>query len=340
MTLDPEKRTIIAHINSYPRSSLLSNTPISSPQSDAIRIGTRGSRLALWQAHYIQSRLEALHMTSEITIIKTQGDRIDNVPFSKLEGKGFFTVELEDAQLDERVDLAVHSLKDLSTDMPTGLTLVAMVGREDPREILLAKPDAVDPAKQAAGDTLPLVDGAVVGTSAARRQAQLKHLRPDLKIKDLRGNVPTRVNRLREGNYDAILLAHAGVLRLELDVSDLFTKPLPVDEFIPAPAQGMLGIQCRDQKPWTDILADLDNPDAGRAVAAERDILKRLEGGCQLPFGINIVPRSDGWRLGVFLADGDDAARTPLVFHLEHECLESLTAQAWDRICDYRKAAK
>lgn len=301
-----------------------------------VRIGTRGSDLALWQAHFIQGRLKELAIHTEITIIKTQGDRIDNVPFSQLEGKGFFTRELEEAQLDERVDLAVHSLKDLSTEMPGGLTLVAMVGREDPREALLANPDAVDQDRLAAGETLPLRSGATVGTSAARRQAQVLELRPDLKIADLRGNVPTRVNRLREGKYDAILLARAGLVRLDLPTDDLFVQPLPETEFIPAPAQGMLGIQCRDAEPWTTVLSRLDTPEAARAVAAERDLLERLEGGCQIPFGVNVNRAGAGWLLMAFLAPIEQGSRQPLRIRLEGDELEPLVEEAWQQLSRYR----
>ena len=172
--------------------------PASHDFAPKCRIGTRGSDLALWQAHTIQRMLGELGTETEIEIIKTRGDRIDDVPLAQLEGKGFFTKELEDALLAGRVDLAVHSLKDLATDMPDGLTLAAMVGREDAREMLL--------------------------------------VRPDVQIVDLRGNVPTRVNRLREGRYDAILLACAGLKRLELDLSDLYTCPLDPAVFVPAPA--------------------------------------------------------------------------------------------------------
>jgi hydroxymethylbilane synthase len=300
------------------------------------RIGTRGSDLALWQAHTIEGQLQELGFRTEIEIIKTRGDRIDDIPFSELEGKNFFTKELEDAQLEGRVDLAVHSLKDLATDMPAGLVLAALVGREDPRDMLLVRPESVDEARQAAGETLPLKEGARVGTSAARRQAQLRHLRPDLEIADLRGNVPTRVNRLREGKYDAILLATAGVLRLELPLDDLYTKPLDPGEFVPAPAQGMLGIQCRDEAAWVADIARLDCPAEGRAVLAERALLQKLEGGCQLPFGINIRPADGGWRLEAFLADASDGAE-PLRLTLDGADLDALTAEAWTRISAYRE---
>jgi len=314
----------------------LSQTPDPST-APLFRIGTRGSDLALWQAHTVEGLLSGFGYKTAIEIIKTRGDRIDDIPFSELEGKNFFTKELEDAQLEGRVDLAVHSLKDLATEMPPGLVLTAMIGREDPRDVLLARPGAIDEAKQAAGETLPLKDGARIGTSAARRQAQLKYLRPDLEIIDLRGNVPTRVNRLREGNYDAILLAQAGVVRLELDLTDLFVLPLDEDRFVPAPAQGMLGIQCRDDADWRARLAKLDCPEAGRGVAAERDLLQRLEGGCQLPFGINIKPVGEGWKLEAFLASLEEGPE-PLRFTLEGTDLDALKSEAWDRLKAYQDA--
>jgi len=300
------------------------------------RIGTRGSDLALWQAHTIEGLLRDQGVLSTITIIKTRGDRIDDVPFAQLEGKNFFTKELEDAQLDGRVDMAVHSLKDLATDMVPGLTLCAMVGREDPREVLLARPEAIDQQRLLDGDVLPLKNGAKIGTSAARRQGQVHTLRPDLVIADLRGNVPTRVRRLREGLYDGILLARAGVLRLELDLKDLFVKPLGVAEFVPAPAQGMLGIQCRDNDSWQTVLQQLDCPGDGAAVAAERSLLNRLDGGCQLPFGVNIQSANDGWQLEAFLGH-DDPQREPLRFSLPGSSPTELADTAWTHLAAYRK---
>jgi hydroxymethylbilane synthase len=301
------------------------------------RIGTRGSDLALWQAHKIQADLAELGVNAELTIIKTHGDKIDDVPFSKLEGKNFFTKELEDAQLDGRVDLAVHSLKDLATDMVPGLALCAMVGREDPRELLLAHPGSIDQSMVAKGDVIPLKEGAIIGTSAARRQGQIKVLRPDLEITDLRGNVPTRVNKLREGMYDGIILAHAGILRLELDLSDLYTKPLAVTDFVPAPGQGMLGIQCRAGDDWQHILARLDCGEQGLAVAAERRLLNNLDGGCHLPFGVTISGSGQQWELELFYV-GEAEESVPLQLHLNGEDPDALADLAWTEIEAYRKA--
>ncbi len=299
--------------------------------SDApgLRIGTRGSDLALWQAHHVRDLLTARGVDVEITVIKTQGDRIDDVPLAQLEGKGFFTKELEDALLERRVDLAVHSMKDLATEMPAGLILAALIGREDPAELLLARAEAIDPERERNGAVLPLRDGARVGTSAARRQAQIKDLRPDLELVDLRGNVPTRVRKLREGGYDAILLALAGVTRLELDLGDLWTRPLPVTGFVPAPAQGMLALQCRDEDGARDLLRPLHCAEAARAVEAERRLLTRLEGGCQLPFGVNVRPDDGAFRLEAFW-QGEAAA--PLRLSLAGPDPEALADEAFDRI--------
>ena len=302
----------------------------------SLRIGTRGSDLALWQARHTRDLLTARGFEVAIEIIKTQGDRIDDVPLAQLEGKGFFTKELEEALLDRRVDLAVHSMKDLATGMPPGLTLAALVGREDPAELLLIRPEAVDKAREDAGDLLPLRDGARVGTSAARRQAQLLARRPDLKIVDLRGNVPTRVRKLREGPYDAILLAAAGVSRLELDLGDLWTRRLPVDGFVPAPAQGMLAIQCRDEAETLDLLRPLHCAEAARAVEAERRLLTRLDGGCQLPFGVNVRPADDGFRLNAFWA-GEGAG--PLDLALAGKDPDDLADDAYDRITAHAAGA-
>ena len=301
--------------------------------SPRLRIGTRGSDLALWQATHVRDLLVARGVDVEIEIIKTQGDRIDDVPFSQLEGKGFFTKELEDALLERRVDLAVHSMKDLATDMPPGLVLACLIGREDPSELLLVRPDAVDAEREKSGEMLPLRDGARVGTSAARRQARLRMLRPDLDIDELRGNVPTRVRKLREGLYDAIMLAAAGVSRLELDLGDLWTRRLPVDGFVPAPAQGMLAIQCRDEAATRDLLLPLHSADAARAVEAERRLLGKLDGGCQLPFGVNVRPADGGFRLDAFWA-GEGAA--PLQLDLEGDNPDELADLAFAGIISHR----
>jgi hydroxymethylbilane synthase len=250
-----------------------------------IRIGTRGSDLALWQAHFVRRQLEEIGCEVSIQIIVTQGDRIQDLSFDKLEGKGFFTKEIEQALLNGEVDLAVHSHKDLETTQPEGLHIAAVSYREDASELLLMRREAVD-----AGQAWNLKANAVIGTSSARRKAQIIAQRPDLEIKELRGNVPTRIDKLRQGQYDAILLARAGVLRLELDLSDLETIVLDPTSFIPAPAQGVLGLQTRvDDVVTTEILQKLHHTEVATRIGLERSVLRQMDGGCQLPLGVYCV---------------------------------------------------
>jgi hydroxymethylbilane synthase len=244
-------------------------------------IGSRGSDLALWQAHYVQAELEKLGVATTIKIIKTQGDIIQHLSFDKMEGKGFFTKEIEAALLDKSIDLAVHSHKDLETTYPKGLTIAAVSSREDPSELLLIRKEAMDTQQKWELKTNPLV-----GTSSGRRKSQLIKYRPDVMLKDLRGNVPTRIDKLRNGDYDAILLARAGVVRLGLDLSDLHQVILDPEEFIPAPAQGVLGLQIREEDTALfDILQQMNDPVIQKRIGVERKILNLLQGGCQLPLG-------------------------------------------------------
>ena len=210
------------------------------PQTKPIIIGTRGSDLALWQANFVRKELEHRGHEVHIEIIKTQGDKIQDLSFDKMEGKGFFTKEIEDALLRKEIDLAVHSHKDLETNQPEGLEVAAVSSRANPCELLLIRQSAHEE-----NALWGLKKDAIVGTSSARRKSQLLALRPDVQIKELRGNVPTRVEKLKTGAYDAILLAKAGILRLELDLSDLVCIDLTPDEFVPAPAQGVLALQVR-----------------------------------------------------------------------------------------------
>jgi len=251
-------------------------------ESSIIKIGTRGSDLALWQANFVRVELEKLGQTVEINIIQTQGDKIQDLSFDKLEGKGFFTKEIEAALLSKEVDLAVHSHKDLETTSPEGLMIAAVSDREDPSELLLANPNAVD-----SSELWGLKKNAIIGTSSARRKSQLLALRPDLIIKDLRGNVPTRVRKLKTDGYDAILLAKAGVNRLNLDLSDLHVEVLDPIVFVPAPAQGVLGLQIRSvDKHLALILANLNHVYTAQKIELERSVLRLMEGGCQLPLGV------------------------------------------------------
>lgn len=247
-----------------------------------IRIGSRGSDLALWQANHVKDQLEALGHQVEINVIKTQGDKIQHLSFDKLEGKGFFTKEIEEALLNNTVDLAVHSHKDLETNPPKDLIIACVSERENPSDLLLIRRESVDDTQK-----WQLKANAIVGTSSARRKAQVLHHRPDCALNDLRGNVPTRINKLREGNYDAILLAKAGVDRLQLDLSDFIVVVLDPTEFVPAPAQGVLGLQIReDDQELKAIMAQLNHADVADRIAIERGVLNKLEGGCQLPLGV------------------------------------------------------
>lgn len=247
-----------------------------------IRIGSRGSDLALWQADFVKSELEKLACTVEIQIIKTQGDKIQDLSFDKLEGKGFFTKEIEEKLLSNEIDLAVHSHKDLETNPPEGLIIACVSERANPSDILLIRKEAVDNNQK-----WFLKKNAKVGTSSARRKSQLKHFRQDVVIEDLRGNVPTRIEKLRQGNYDAILLAKAGCDRLELDLSAFELIVLDPTEFVPAPAQGVLGLQIRDDdSELFDLLQKINATDVQKRIMLERKVLNLLDGGCQLPLGV------------------------------------------------------
>jgi len=246
-----------------------------------IIIGSRGSDLALWQANFVKNQLEELGCEVSINIIKTQGDKIQHLSFDKMEGKGFFTKEIESALLEKSIDLAVHSHKDLETESPNGLIIACVSERANPSDLLLINSAATDSESK-----WNLKKGAKVGTSSARRKSQMLYHRPDVELKDLRGNVPTRIDKLRKGDYDAILLAKAGVDRLEIDLSEFEVQVLDPTEFIPAPAQGVLGLQIRSEDTdLADILKQLNAPEVSRRISIERKILNLLDGGCQLPLG-------------------------------------------------------
>ena len=245
-------------------------------------IGSRGSDLALWQANYVKNQLAQLNLDTELRIIKTKGDLIKDLSFDKIEGKGFFTKEIEEALLNNSIDLAVHSHKDLETNPPKGLVVAAVSEREDPSELLLIRQNQVDNTK-----FWSLKEGAVVGTSSSRRKSQMKLFRSNVVLKDLRGNVPTRIQKLREGQYDAIIIANAGVSRLQLDISDLHSKVLPNKWMIPAPAQGVLGIQVREtDNELISILKKINSVPTQRNIEFERKVLNLMNGGCQLPLGV------------------------------------------------------
>lgn len=245
-----------------------------------ITIATRGSRLALWQAGHIRSLLEREHgVHVELLVLKTKGDIILDVPLAKVGGKGLFVKEIEEALLDGRADIAVHSMKDVPMALPEGLVLGAVPRREEPADLLLS-------ARFADLDALP--QGARVGTSSLRRQAQLLALRPDLVIATLRGNVDTRIRKLMDGEFDAIIMAAAGIRRLELSLPHMSRLAPPA--FLPAAGQGALGIELRsDRDDLLRMLVFLDHPETAACVAAERGFLAGLEGGCQVPIAAHAV---------------------------------------------------
>jgi hydroxymethylbilane synthase len=250
-----------------------------------LRIGTRGSQLAIWQANWIKEQLINHHsdLNIEVITIKTTGDKILDVPLAKVGGKGLFVKEIETALLEGAIDLAVHSMKDVPTDLPERLRIVAVTEREDPRDAVIG------------GNSIPIMElpqGAKIGTSSLRRQAQLLAARPDFILEPLRGNVNTRLRKLREGMYDAIILAMAGVKRLgwEKEVTEI----LETDVMLPAIGQGALGIEAKtDDIETIQKISFLDHEETNSCVAAERSFLQRLEGGCQVPIAAHAV-REDG----------------------------------------------
>lgn len=250
--------------------------------SKRIRIGTRGSKLALWQANFVKETLEGSGFEAELNIIKTKGDLVQTLSFDKLEGKGFFTSELEEALSTGTVDLAVHSMKDLPTDSHQALMIAGVSQRENPSDWLIIRAQAVDRSKP-----LNLKTGAVIGTSSNRRKAQIKYLRDDIATFDIRGNVPTRLEKVASGEVDAAILAAAGLIRLDLDLSTFELVKLHPREFVPAPAQGVLAFQIRrDDQSMLGIVRDnLHHPDTLKRTNVERKILKLLQGGCHLPLG-------------------------------------------------------
>jgi hydroxymethylbilane synthase len=244
-------------------------------------IGTRGSQLAIWQAEWVQAQLKQLapDLTVVLKRIQTSGDKIQDVPLAKVGGKGLFVKEIEEALLRKDIDLAVHSMKDLPAVLPPGLTIICVPEREDPRDALLA---------YEGGNLKALPLGARVGTSSLRRQAQLLHARSDLQIEMLRGNVDTRLRKLQENQFDAIVLAASGLKRLGWDAH--ITECLPIDVCLPAIGQGALGIEGREDDSFVrSLLARLEHHPTRVTVTAERALLKRLEGGCQVPIAGHAV---------------------------------------------------
>ncbi len=248
-------------------------------------IGSRGSDLALWQTRFVKAKLEELFpaLKLEIEIIKTTGDKMLDVALAKIGDKGLFTRQIETALLNREIDLAVHSLKDLQTVQPEGLTIGAVLAREMPNDVLISK-------RYASIDDLP--KGARVATGSLRRKSQLLHYRPDLQIFEIRGNVPTRIKKLEESNLDAMILAFAGVHRLGLD--SYIKQIIPFETMLPAVGQGAMAVEIRrDDVKIRELLQKLNDPETNFCITAERAFLRTLEGGCQVPIGANAFLESD-----------------------------------------------
>lgn len=273
-----------------------------------IIMGSRASKLAMVQAQYVRGELKKFYPALDIEVksIKTTGDKIADVALAKIGDKGLFTKEIEDALLRREIDLAVHSMKDLPTELPKGLKIAAVTKREDPRDVLVSK-------RGFTIKTLP--KNSRVGTSSLRRRAQILHLREDLDVMDLRGNLDTRLRKLNEGLYDAIVVAYAGIRRLglTLNLSTTSTK-----DIIPQAGQGALGIEVReDSREVVDMVRELDDADCHLCVDAERALLSGLEGGCQVPIGVYAEVRGDMLYMttGVFSLDGRRAVRDNISGH-------------------------
>lgn len=267
---------------------------------DKLIIGSRGSDLALWQANYVKRELEKSNknLSVDIKIINTKGDKILDVALSKIGDKGLFTKELEVKLLNEEIDIAVHSLKDLQTKLPKGLKLACVTKRHPVEDVLIAK------TKKMTIDKLP--EQATVATGSLRRRAQLKHLRPDINVVELRGNVPTRIQKFIDSKWDAIILARAGVERLKLKkhISSIINKGI----MLPAVGQGALGIEIKSNNKFAEkVIKTIHDENTFAAATAERALLKKLEGGCQIPIGAYAEVRSNGLYLTGLVAsiDGD-----------------------------------
>ena len=261
-------------------------------------IGSRGSELALWQAKYIKKELEKKNknLSVEIKIINTKGDKILDVALSKIGDKGLFTKELENELLKGSIDIAVHSLKDLQTELPAGLKLAAVTKRHPVEDVLIARKKGMKIKN--------LPEGAVVATGSLRRRSQLLHLRPDIKIEELRGNVPTRIKKFLDSKWNAIILARAGIERLKL--SKHISSFIKAEEILPAVGQGALGIEIRSYNDFADkVLKTIHHEATYKAVLAERALLKALEGGCQVPIGAFAQLKPNGLYLDAVVGSVD-----------------------------------
>lgn len=294
----------------------------------ALRLGSRGSDLALWQARRVaEIAASRLGIECTIEVIKTSGDRIQNVAFHKMEGKGFFTKELQEALLSQRIDVVVHSLKDLPTEEPEGLEIIAIPERAAATDMLLTRRHSLNRTHI---NPIGLRAGAVLGTSSLRRAAQALACNPEIRVRGLRGNVPTRIRKLREGEYDAILLATAGIQRLELDLEDLECADLEAEVMLPAPGQGALAIEARIEDPLTRPLAQIHDQSIARCVSAERRLLELIGGGCHLPLGCLATENETGLRLQAALGEVDDAITTATISRVTGVAQDPETAA---RVC-------
>ena len=287
-----------------------------------IKIATRGSRLALKQSGLVQKMLkDQAGLDTELTVVKTTGDRIQDVPLSQVRGTGFFTREIENALLSREAQIAIHSLKDLPIVQPPELQVSAMPKRENPADILVTRAENIDD-----NQPLHLKSGLVVGTSAIRRQTQIKSLRPDLRVKELRGNVTTRLDKVRSGEYDAAVIAYAGLLRVDVDYSELEIRELPIDQFVPSPAQGALAVETRTDEPdMIEAVHKIHDTDTALAVQAERALLLLCGGGCHLPLGANLAKTKSGYSLYVFWAfQLPDKKTSSTTFHIETDNSEKI----------------
>ncbi len=252
-------------------------------------IGSRGSRLARWQAEFVAERLDG---PAKIKIIRTSGDVFLEKSLQKQDTKGFFTKEIEEELLAGSIDLAVHSLKDLPTELPEGLVLGGVSYRASHSDLLLVRPEAL------AENAFPLAPGAKIGATSLRRQSLLRRFAPDLEARLLRGNVPTRIEKLHGGEYDAIIIARAGVERLDLDLSGLHVFELDPETWLPAPAQAVMGVEIRQSDTHTlEAIRPVLDPEAWKGVRIERELLTRFEGGCHAAFGALALKTANGWRV-------------------------------------------
>ena len=285
---------LVTNVNTFETST--------SKTAPVLTIATRESRLALWQAEHVKTLLAQRGHRVALLGMTTRGDQILDRSLSKVGGKGLFVKELEVALEEGRADLAVHSLKDVPMDLPLGFALACVMEREDPRDALVSN-------HHASLAELPI--GSVVGTSSLRRMVLLRALRPDLKIEPLRGNLDTRLRKLDDGHFAAIVLAAAGVYRLNLDLSDFVEVEFSVKEFIPAPAQGVLALQIREaDSALKEVLSSINHTDVAEEIGVEREVMRLLQGGCQLPLGV--FCKREGDLLKVYTSFSASALEIPL----------------------------